>query len=128
MEISDITILEQLRNGADSGLESVKNDFISSGKPEHAEIAIDFHRSVAGALNRAISAIENEIRWKQTKDERPPVGVKALGIIEYDSFGRHYAAYGIVSIDKNGKFNPLGRETDVVTWWAELPKMPNGAE
>lgn len=128
MEINDITILEQLRNGADSGLESLKNDFISSGKPEHVEIAIDFHRSIAGALNRAIAAIENETKWNLTEERRPPVGVKVLGIIEYDSFGNHYAIYGIVSIDKNGKFNPLGRESDVVTWWSELPKMPNGAE
>lgn len=62
--------------------------------------------------------------WIRVDDKLPDEFERVLGIVEYDFESRHYRNIMIV-YRYCKRWEPLGRETDSVTYWMPLPEMPD---
>jgi len=62
--------------------------------------------------------------WISAKDRLPDEFQRVLGVVEYDFDGKHYRVIKII-YHCSGGWEPLGRETDIVTHWLPLPSLPS---
>lgn len=64
------------------------------------------------------------LEWISVKDELPELFKNVLGVVEYDFDGKHYKHHRIVYHAGSGRWEPLSRQSDKITYWMPLPDIP----
>ena len=108
--------LLKLRNGhTDSQEECVR----LNGKLEGLHIAMEYMNELDGLL-------DEEHTWCDIVDSAPQENGDYVCIVEYDFDGKHYKKQQMLSYNcMQQRWFGLGRETDVVTYWAKQFPEPN---
>lgn len=64
------------------------------------------------------------MEWISVDDRLPELMKNVLGVVEYDYGGKHYRHHRIVYHVGNGRWEPLSRQSDKITYWTPLPGIP----